>query len=56
MSTTEHPYPESRWSGLVWREITVLRLEERDGGVFVELEVIVLSRADPRGFAGRSSR
>jgi hypothetical protein len=52
MSTTEHPYPECRRPGFVWREATVQRLEERDGGVYVELEVIVLSRADPKGFAG----
>jgi len=37
---------------IVWREVTVLRLEERDGGVFVELEVIVFEPCRPRGFAG----
>lgn len=50
MSTTEHPYPESRWPGFVWREATVLLLEERDGGVFVELEVIVFEPCRPQGF------
>ncbi len=47
---TEHPYPESRRPGYVWREVTVQRLEERDGGVYVELETIVLSRGIPLEF------
>lgn len=47
---TEHPYPESRRPGYVWREVTVQRLEERDGGVYVELETVVLSRSIPQGF------
>ena len=47
---TEHPFPESRRPGYVWREVTVQRLEERDGGVYIELETIVLSRGIPHGF------
>ena len=47
---TEHPFPESRRPGYVWREVTVQRLEERDGGVYVELETVVLSRGIPQGF------
>lgn len=47
---TEHPFPENRRPGFVWREVTVQRLEERDGGVYVELETIVLSRGIPAGF------
>ena len=47
---TEHPYPESRRPGYVWRDVTVQRLEERDGGVYVELETIVLSRGIPLEF------
>jgi hypothetical protein len=47
---TEHPFPESRRPGYVWREVTVQRFEERDGGVYVELETIVLSRGIPPGF------
>jgi hypothetical protein len=46
---TEHPFPESRRPGYVWREVTVQRFEERDGGVYVELETIVLSRGIPPG-------
>ncbi len=47
---TEHPFPESRRPGYVWREVTIQRLEERDGGVYIELETIVLSRGIPHGF------
>jgi hypothetical protein len=47
---TEHPFPESRRPGYVWREGTVQRLEERDGGVYVELETVVLSRGIPQAF------
>ena len=47
---TEHPFSESRRPGFVWREITVQRFEERDGGVYIELETIVLSRGIPHGF------
>jgi hypothetical protein len=45
---TEHPFPESRRPGYVWREVTVQRLEERDGGVYIELETVVLSRGIPQ--------
>ncbi|MGO9434735.1 MAG: hypothetical protein ACLPH3_25130 [Terracidiphilus sp.] len=44
---TEHPFPENRRPGFVWREVTVQRLEERDGGVYIELETTVLSRSIP---------
>jgi hypothetical protein len=46
---TEHPFAESRRPGYVWREVTIQRLEERDGGVYIELETIVLSRGIPQG-------
>jgi hypothetical protein len=48
---TEHPFSESRRPGYVWREVTVQRLEERNGGVYIELETIVLSRGIPHGFS-----
>jgi hypothetical protein len=47
---TEHTFSESRRPGFVWRQLGVERLEERDGGVYVELETIVLSRGIPAGF------
>jgi hypothetical protein len=46
---TEHPFPEKRRPGFVWREVTVQRLEERDGGVYIQLETILLSRSIPEG-------
>jgi hypothetical protein len=33
--------------GLIWRMASITRFEERDGGVYVELEAIVLSRDIP---------
>jgi hypothetical protein len=43
----EHVFPEDRRPGYVWRALIVQRLEERDGGVYVELETISLSRGIP---------
>jgi hypothetical protein len=34
-------------SGFIWRLFSISRFEERDGGVYVELEVMVLSRCVP---------
>jgi hypothetical protein len=36
-------------SGYIWRIYSFARFEERDGGVYIELEVIVLSRDIPAG-------
>lgn len=36
--------PEDQGTGLIWRLSSITRLEERDGGVYMELEAIVLSR------------
>jgi len=47
---TEHPFSEKRRPGYVWREVTFQRLEARDGGVYVEWEMIVLSRSIPAAF------
>ena len=43
----EHAFPEARRPGYVWRALIVERLEQRDGGVYVELETISLSRGIP---------
>lgn len=43
----EHPFPEDRRPGYVWRAVVHERLEERDGGVCVELETVALSRGIP---------
>ena len=39
--------PEDEGSGLIWRLLSITRFEERDGGVYVELEAFALSRDIP---------
>jgi len=46
----EHALPEDRGPGYVWRTFTVTRLEQRDGGVYAEIEMIALSRSIPFAF------
>jgi hypothetical protein len=36
--------------GLIWRLSSITRLEERDGGVYAELEAVALSRDIPAAF------
>jgi hypothetical protein len=51
----QHILPQDEVSGLLWRIYSVTRLDERDGGVYIEMEVIVLSRDIPaavRWFVG----
>jgi len=43
----EQDLPPNQGNGYVWRLYTVTRCEERDGGVYVELEAIALSRDIP---------
>jgi hypothetical protein len=38
---------DGQGEGLLWRLFSIARFEERDGGVYVELEAIALSRAIP---------
>lgn len=45
--TTQHALPEDQGTGLIWRLFGVTRFEERDGGVYVEVEAIALSRDIP---------
>jgi hypothetical protein len=42
--------PEDMGTGLIWRLSSITRLEERDGGVYAELEAIALSRDIPAAF------
>ena len=42
--------PEDHGTGLIWRLSSITRLEERDGGVYAELEAIALSRDIPAEF------
>jgi hypothetical protein len=42
--------PADEGTGLIWRLSSITRLEERDGGVYAELEAIALSRDIPAAF------
>jgi hypothetical protein len=46
---SERRLPPDRGSGYIWRVYSYSRFEERDGGVYVELDVIALSRDIPVG-------
>ena len=46
---TEHELDPRKESTIVWRLNTYWRLEEKDGGVYVECEAISLTRAAPLG-------
>jgi hypothetical protein len=46
-ATGQHTLPEDQGTGLVWRIFGVMRFEERDGGVYVEIEAMALSRDVP---------
>ena len=43
----EHEAPANTGRGLVWRLYSISRFEQRDGGVYVELEAVALSRDVP---------
>jgi len=43
----QHTLPEGEGNGFIWRLFSITRLEERDGGVYIELEAIALSRDIP---------
>jgi hypothetical protein len=44
-----HMLPEDHGTGIIWRLYSMTRYQERDGGVYVELEAIALSRDIPGG-------
>jgi hypothetical protein len=46
----QHILPENHGTGLIWRIHTVTRFEEKDGGVYIEFEAVVLSRDIPSAF------
>jgi hypothetical protein len=46
-SSSQYTLPEDQGTGLIWRLYSVARYEERDGGVYLELEAIALSRDIP---------
>jgi hypothetical protein len=43
----EREAPENTGRGLIWRLYSLSRFEERDGGVYIELEAVALSRDIP---------
>jgi hypothetical protein len=47
---SQHTLPKDQGTGLIWRSHSITRVEERDGGVLVEVEVIALSRDIPVAF------
>ena len=44
---SQHMLPENQGTGLIWRLHSITRFEERDGGVYIELEAVALSRDIP---------
>ena len=44
---TQHELPPDVGSGYIWRLYSLFQFEERDGGVYVEVEAIALSRDIP---------
>ena len=42
-----HALPQDQAPGYVWRTFSVIRLEQRDGGTYAEMEMIALSRGIP---------
>jgi hypothetical protein len=46
----EHMIPEGQGAGYIWKLLSVARLEERDGGVYIEMETVALSRGIPAAF------
>lgn len=46
-TSSERRLPPGRGTGFVWRLHSIARYEERDGGVYVELEALALSRPIP---------
>ena len=46
-SSTQHKLGTGEGSGYIWNVSTISRFEERDGGVYVEIEGIALSRDVP---------
>jgi len=45
--TGEHRLSEGYGGGYIWKLYSISRFEQRDGGVYVEVEVIALSRDIP---------
>jgi hypothetical protein len=46
-TASQNRLPEDHGTGIIWRLYSFARYEERDGGVYIELEAIALSRDIP---------
>ncbi len=46
----ERMIPEGQGGGYIWKLFSVARLEQRDGGVYIEMETVALSRGIPSAF------
>jgi hypothetical protein len=46
---SQYLIPEDHGTGIIWRLHSIARYQERDGGVYIELEAIALSRDIPGG-------
>ena len=45
--SSQHKLPAGQGTGFIWRIHTITRLEQRDGGVYIEVEAMALSRDIP---------
>ena len=48
--SSEHLLAQDKGPGYVWRTFGVTRLQQRDGGVYLEMETVSLSRGIPWEF------
>jgi hypothetical protein len=46
----ERMIPEGQGGGYIWKLFNIARLEHRDGGVYIEMETVALSRGIPAAF------
>lgn len=46
----ERLIPEGSGGGYIWKLFSIARLEQRDGGVYIEMETVALSRGIPAAF------
>jgi hypothetical protein len=46
----EHMIPEGQGGGYIWKLFSIARLEQRDGGIYIEMETVALSRGIPAAF------
>ena len=44
---SQHPIPEGQGGGYIWKVFGIGRLAQRDGGVYIEIEAVALSRDIP---------